>query len=86
MALTDEQLTSKIVLNAVLPVIKVMVEDDPAIKKAFDGVSGRIQFRAEDSDGPVGACLVFEDGAFSVEQGIALRLLTSSLHFRLEDV
>ncbi|HEX72203.1 MAG TPA: hypothetical protein ENN65_02700, partial [Candidatus Hydrogenedentes bacterium] len=63
--------TSKIVLNAVLPVIKVMVEDDPAIKKAFAGVSGRVQFRAEDANGPVGACLVFDNGAFSVEQGIA---------------
>ncbi len=70
MALSDEQLTSRIVLHAVLPVIKVMVEDDPAIKKAFHGVSGRIQFRAEDADGPVGACLVFENGAFCVEQGI----------------
>ena len=70
MALTDEQLTSKIVLNAVLPVIKVMVEDDPSIAKAFEGVSGKIQFRAEDEDGPVGACLVFDNGAFSVEQGI----------------
>ena len=70
MALSDEQLTSKIVLNAVLPVIKVMVEDDPAINKAFEGVSGKVQFRAEDTDGPVGACLVFDNGAFSVEQGI----------------
>ncbi len=71
MTLTDEQLTSRIVLNAVLPVIKVMLEDDPAIKKAFEGVSGRVQFRAQDDDGPVGASLVFDNGAFSVEQGIA---------------
>ncbi len=70
MSLSDEQLTSRIVLRAVLPVIKVMLEDDPAIKKAFEGVSGRVQFRAEDDDGPVGACLVFDNGAFSVEQGI----------------
>lgn len=70
MALTDEQLTSRIVLNAVLPVIKVMLEDDPDMKKAFENVSGRVQFRAEDADGPVGACLVFDNGALSVEQGI----------------
>ncbi len=70
MSLTDEQLTSRIVLRAVLPVIKVMIEDDPAINSAFAGVSGRVQFRAEDDDGPVGACLVFDNGAFSVEQGI----------------
>ena len=70
MSLSDEQLTSRIVVRAVLPVIKVMLEDDPAIKKAFEGVSGRVQFRAEDDDGPVGACLVFNNGAFSVEQGI----------------
>ena len=71
MALSDEQLTSRIVLRAVLPVIKVMVEEDAAIKKAFEGVSGRVQFQAQDTDGPVGACLVFDNGAFSVEQGIA---------------
>ncbi len=70
MALSDEQLTSRIVLRAVLPVIKVMITDDAAIKKAFEGVSGKVQFRAEDEDGPVGACLVFDNGAFSVEQGI----------------
>ena len=70
MALSDEQLTNRIVLRAVLPVIKVMVEDDPAINKAFEGVSGRVQFQAQDTDGPVGACLVFDNGAFSVEQGI----------------
>lgn len=70
MALSDEQLTSRIVLRAVLPVIKVMLEDDPAIKKAFEGVSGTVQFRAEDTDGPVGACLVFDNGTLTVEQGI----------------
>ena len=70
MALSDEQLTSRIVLRAVLPVIKVMLEDDTAIKKAFEGVSGKVQFRAEDTTGPIGACLVFDNGAFSVEQGI----------------
>ena len=64
MAISDEQLTSKIVLNAVLPVIKVMVEDDLSIAKAFEGVTGKIQFRAEDTDGPVCACLVFDNGVF----------------------
>jgi len=70
MPLSDEQVTSRIVLRAVLPVIKVMLEDDPAIKQAFEGVSGTVQFLAEDSDGSVGACLVFENGALTVEQGI----------------
>lgn len=70
MALSDEQLAGRIVLRAVLPVIKVMLEDDPAVKKAFENVSGTVQFRAQDEEGPVGACLVFENGAFSVEQGI----------------
>ncbi len=70
MPLSDEQLTSRIVLRAVLPVIKVMLEDDPAVKKAFEGVSGAVQFRAEDKEGPFGACLVFENGVLTVEQGI----------------
>lgn len=70
MPLSDEQLTSRIVLRAVLPVVKVMLEDDPAVKKAFEGVSGTVQFRAADTEGPVGACLLFENGALTVEQGI----------------
>ncbi len=70
MPLSDEQVASRVVLRAVLPVIKVMLEDDPAVKKAFEGVSGTVQFQAEDSDGLAGACLVFENGTLSVEQGI----------------
>ncbi len=70
MPASDEQLTARIVLRAVLPVIKIMLEDDPAIKKAFEGVSGSVQFRAEDADGPVGACLRFQDGALEIEQGL----------------
>lgn len=70
MPLSDEQLAGRIVLRAALPVIKVMLEDDPAVRKAFENVSGTVQFRAQDENGPVGACLVFENGAFAVEQGI----------------
>ena len=73
MPLSDEQLTSRIVLRAVLPVIKVMLADDPAVKKAFEGVSGTIQFRAADAEGPVGACLVFEDGALTSRASVKAR-------------
>lgn len=70
MTLSDEQLAGKIVLHAVLPVIKVLLEDDPAFKKPFEGLSGIVQFRAQDTDTPVGAYLVFDKGDFRVEQGI----------------
>lgn len=70
MALSDEQLTSRIVLRAVLPVIKVMLEDDPSVKKMFERISGSVQFCAKDNGEAVGACLVFDNGQFSVEHGI----------------
>lgn len=71
MATEKELMTSRIFLRAVLPVIKVLVEEDPKINKKFASVSARVQFRAKDPAGDIGACLVFDRGNFLVEQGIA---------------
>ncbi len=70
MATERELMAARIFLRAVLPVIKVLLEDEPKMKRRFAGVTAKIQFKARDKDGDVGACLVFDKGAFSVEQGI----------------
>ncbi len=64
MATSEDLLTARIVLRAVLPLIKVMVEDDPKKRAQFEGLSGTIQFSARDESGPVGAHIRFDNGAF----------------------
>jgi len=71
MATEKELLVSRIFLRAVLPVIKVMLEDDPKTRARFQGVNAVVQFVAKDAAGPVGAHLKFSNGAFAVGQGIA---------------
>lgn len=64
-------LTTRIILNAILPVMKVAVSDDPKMKKRFKGVTARIQFVARDGGDTHGASLVFTNGELAVEQGVA---------------
>ncbi len=64
-----ERLTLRIVLNAMLPVLKVLVEDDPKIKKRFRHVNGKIQFKTFDENEAVGSYLIFSDGSLDVKQG-----------------
>jgi hypothetical protein len=68
MATTEDMLTARIVLRAVLPLIKVMVEDDPKKRAQFEGVSGTVQFSARDESGPIGAHIRFDNGAYSLVQ------------------
>ncbi|MBU2489003.1 MAG: hypothetical protein KKA60_06395, partial [Proteobacteria bacterium] len=70
MATEREMMTARIFLRAVFPVIKVLLEDEPKMARRFKKVKARVQFRAKDPAGDVGASLVFDNGAFSVEQGI----------------
>ncbi|NLN93157.1 MAG: hypothetical protein GX130_07620 [Candidatus Hydrogenedens sp.] len=69
MTLTKEELTSRLVFNAVLPVIRVMLEDDPAMKKRFEKTTAQVQFQAKGKEGLVGASLCFDQGTFAVNQG-----------------
>lgn len=68
MATQEETITAQVVLRAVLPVIKVMLQDDPATRKRFKNVNATVQFVAQDSAGPVGAHLYFNNGAVEVVQ------------------
>jgi len=73
MATEQELLTARIFCRAVLPVIKVMLHDDPKTKEKFKNVRGVVQFLAKDADGDVGAYLDFDNGEFAVGQGVAAR-------------
>ena len=70
MATDQDLLAARIVLRAVMPVIKVMIEDDPKVGKKFEGVTATVQFVAKDESGPVGAHLKFDNGNFEVVQEI----------------
>ena len=68
-ARTREFLRTRLFLRAALPCVKVMLEDDPATKKRFNGVDAVVQFVAKNQPHAVGAYLWFEDGDVRVEQG-----------------
>lgn len=65
-------LKARLVLRAVLPLVKVLLEDDPKTKKKFEGVTATVQFVAEDPDvGPVGSHVKFDNGAFEIVHELA---------------
>lgn len=68
MATEREMLTARIFLRAALPVMKVLLEDNPALGRKFQGVTAKVQFVAKDPAGDVGAHLDFKDGALEVVQ------------------
>ncbi len=70
--MADERtlLTTRIILNAILPVMKVVVSDDPKMKESFAGVTAKVQFIANDEGGQQqGATLIFTEGTLEIEQG-----------------
>jgi hypothetical protein len=84
----DRQLLrARLFLRATLPIAKVILEDDPGMKKRFERVRARVQFVAKGTPEPLGAYLVFGEqaaapdeaaagvpsAAFRVEQGLCER-------------
>jgi hypothetical protein len=61
-------LVSRICLRAVLPVIKVLVAEDPNTAKRFANVNAVVQFCAQTDSGPIGAHLHFIEGSCEVVQ------------------
>lgn len=58
---------NKILLNAVLPVIKVIVESREKFSRSFAGKSGVVQFSALDNGVKAGMHFVIEKGAFTAK-------------------
>jgi hypothetical protein len=72
MTQTIQQTTAKLFFNAAFPVMRVVLEDDPAMKAKFQGVQAVVQIGAFMEEGELLACrLVFDKGRFSVAQGVA---------------
>lgn len=73
MASEQDLITARIVCRAVLPVIKIMLQDDPKLGAKFKGLNATVQFLAKDPAGPVGAHLKFTDGALEIVQELIER-------------
>ena len=71
MAEYAELLKARIFLRALFPVMKVALNDDPNMKKRFDGINAVVQFAAKDEDGDIGAYLDFKNGDLAIVQGIS---------------
>ena len=66
MTTARELLAARLFLRAVLPVMKVVLTDDPKMRKKFEGVHGRIQFVADNDGTPLGSALVLDGEGFRV--------------------
>jgi len=66
-----QMLRARLFLRAALPVAKVILEDDPGMKKRFEGVRARIQFVAKGAPEPLGAYLVFGEPAAAPDEAAA---------------
>ncbi len=56
-----EVLVSKIILHAVLPVIKALLEDHPTFRKRFENIKGTVQFIAKNGEENIGAYVKFDN-------------------------
>jgi hypothetical protein len=65
-----ELLAARIFMRAVFPVVKVVIEDVPAMKKRFEGVQAKVLFAAKNADERIGATLVFDESGFRVEHSL----------------
>jgi len=66
MSVREDVLTARIALRAVLPVIKVMLEEDPAVRDRFRDIRCVIQFDADDAECPMAAHIILDHGQFQL--------------------
>lgn len=70
MATERDLLASRIILRAVLPVAKVVMEEVPSMKKKFQGTTAVFQIQAKNGSENIGAYFQFTDGVLEIVQGI----------------
>jgi hypothetical protein len=66
-------LVSRICLQAVLPVLKVLLAEDPKMTRRFADVNAVVQFRAKHDSDTLGAHLRFADGQCDIVQQLVER-------------
>ncbi|HOF39295.1 MAG TPA: hypothetical protein PLD73_04420 [Candidatus Hydrogenedentes bacterium] len=68
------RITARIVLRAVLPVIKVLLEDDPKTRRRFERVTATVQFAVGGAGSELMAShIIFNQGAFEIAHDLAER-------------
>jgi len=70
MAPDRNRLAAELILQALFPLLKVVIKDSPSIAEKFKGVTAKIQFVARDPNGDVGSYLSFTNGSLDVVQGV----------------
>jgi len=63
-------MTARLFFRAAFPVMKVPLNDDPKIKKAFENEKAKVQFSADNGEEKIGAYLTFDNGELTVTEGI----------------
>lgn len=67
----QDRYANTIFLNAVLPLLKVIVESEEKLTQKFKGVSAILQVSALDPSGKVGMHYVIEEGSWTVQKGLS---------------
>lgn len=76
----EERLAAQLFFNAVFPVMQVVLDDDPAMKKRFANVVATVQISANDGDEVLACHLNFDHGRVEVVQAAAQKPQIT-LHF-----
>jgi hypothetical protein len=70
MVTKEDMYSNKIFLNAVLPLVKVIVESKENLLKKFHGKTAIIQVSAKDDNGKVGTHFEIDNGSWKVVKGV----------------
>lgn len=71
MTLQAELYSNRIFLNAVLPLLKIIIDKNASLKKGFAGKNAIVQISARTEAGKVGTHFIIERGEITVKTGIA---------------
>lgn len=66
----EDRYSCNIFLNAVLPLVKVIIESDEKLSERFKGKNAKLQISARDEAQKVGTHFLIEDGLWTVHRGI----------------
>lgn len=65
----DDLYSCNIFLNSVLPLVKVIIEDDEKLSQSFKGKNAKVQISALNEAEKVGTYYIISDGVFTVFKG-----------------
>lgn len=82
--MSEAEVTARLFMKAALPVMKVVLADDPKMGKKFEGVNAKVVIAAKTDKGMLGACLVFENGELTIEEELPEKPEISLLFPNLE--